>query len=130
MLQVKLENSICSFCSNLKLIGECKIFDLKKDLNNVRDCIEFNTNDYKFSTKGSLDIRTIKVGDTLYEYEYNICIKSTVISEPKEVEKNLWKWECKLSNGKLISYSHNVEYPHYSINLYNYEAYKVNQTVE
>jgi hypothetical protein len=77
-------------------------------------------------TKGNVIIEEINIGDIHYEYDMGIGIKSEVISKPILNEYGNWTWKSKnLNNGEEINYLVNPNYPHYSINLYDYEAYKV-----
>ncbi len=75
-------------------------------------------------TKGNVIVEEIKVGDIHYEYEYGVGVKCEVITLPKQDKDSNWKWKSKnLNTGKEINYFVNPEYPHYSVNLYDYEAY-------
>ncbi len=78
----------------------------------------------KTYTKGNVIVEDIKVGDTHYEFEYNMCIKSEVISLPTRDEDGLWEWQSKRSNGQIINYAVSEGHSHYGPNLYDYEAYK------
>ncbi len=80
-------------------------------------------------TKGNVIVENIKIGDTHYEYGMGICIKSEVISLPIRDEDGYWTWQNKGNNERIIDYGVNEKYPHYSVNLYDYEAYKVNTTI-
>ncbi len=76
-------------------------------------------------TKGNVIVEKIKVGDIHYEYEYGLGIKCKVITKPIFSKKDGgWKWKSKdLKTNKIIDYFVNPEYPQYSVNLYDYEAY-------
>jgi len=78
-------------------------------------------------TKGNVIVEEIKVGDIHYEYEYGRCVKSEVITVPEFSKKNGgWGWKSKeLKTNKIIDYFVNPEYTQYSVNLYNYDAYKL-----
>jgi len=79
----------------------------------------------KTFTKGNIIIEDIEIGDIHFEYYYNLCVKSKVISKPVyDEEHELWEWQNeKFSDGSIINYAVNPKYSHYSPNLYNYEAY-------
>ena len=80
----------------------------------------------KTFTKGNIIVEDIKIGDIHYEYEFGIGIKCEVISLPTLSENNQWEWQSKNCNGgKIINYVVDPRYPHYSANLYDYEAYNV-----
>jgi hypothetical protein len=71
-------------------------------------------------TKSGLDITTLKVGDTLYEYnrlidsylineifykKYKSCTVSVIVKEPMRKGDGCWEWEAnKISTGELIYY--------------------------
>jgi len=77
-------------------------------------------------TKGNVIVEEIKVGDIHYEFEFNCGIKSKVLTTPVLNEDGNWVWDSEnLTTGKVINYLVNPKYPHYSVNLYNFEAYKV-----
>ena len=76
-------------------------------------------------TKGNVIVENINIGDIHYEYDLGCCIKSTVLTKPELNVDGNWAWQSKLSDGKEITYIVNPEYPHYSTNLYDYEAYTV-----
>jgi hypothetical protein len=77
-------------------------------------------------TKGNVIVENIKIGDIHYEYELGTGVKSEVISLPVRDENGYWTWQSKnLNTGKIINYGVNENYPHYSVNLYDYEAYQV-----
>lgn len=80
----------------------------------------------KTLTKGNVIVEDIKIGDIHYEYDLGLGIKSQVISLPVRNEEGMWKWQSKnLTDGTIIDYGVHEKYPHYSSNLYDYEAYKV-----
>ena len=77
-------------------------------------------------TKGNVIVENIKLGDVHYEYGMGVGIKCEVITLPKQSEDGCWAWKSRnLNNGKEIDYLVNPKYPHYSVNLYDYEAYTV-----
>lgn len=79
-------------------------------------------------TKGNVIVEDINIGDIHYEFEYNVGIKCEVISKPVRDDNGYWTWQSKnLNNGDIIDYAVNEKYSHYSANLYDYEAYRVNQ---
>ena len=81
----------------------------------------------KTYTKGDVIVEEIKIGDIHYEYELGVGIKCEVITLPKLNETGQYIWESKnLKTDNIINYLVDPKYPHYSSNLYNYEAYKVN----
>jgi hypothetical protein len=78
-------------------------------------------------TKGNVIVENINVGDIHYEYEYSLGIKCEVLTKPILNEAGNWEWKSRnLKTEKEIVYIVNPKYPHYSANLYDYEAYKVN----
>lgn len=77
-------------------------------------------------TRGNVIVENIKVGDTHYEYEYNLGIKCEVVTLPVRDSEGYWTWKSKnLTTGKEIIYGVREGMSHYSSNLYDYEAYKV-----
>jgi hypothetical protein len=81
-------------------------------------------------TKGNVIIEDIKVGDIHYEYELGLGIKCEVLTKPTLTKDGNWIWKSKnLNSGQEINYFVNPKYPHYSVNLYDYEAYKVKNYV-
>lgn len=75
-------------------------------------------------TKGNVNIDEIKVGDIHYEYDWGMCCKSKVLTEPKLNDDGNWEWTSEEEGtGRIINYLQNPKYPHYGLNLYNYEAY-------
>ena len=81
----------------------------------------------KTFTKGNIIVENIKVGDIQYEFEYGMGIKSEVVTLPVRDEDGYWTWKNKsCSTGAEISYGVREGMSHYSANLYDYEAYKVN----
>jgi len=81
----------------------------------------------KTLTRGNVIVEDIKVGDIHYEYDYGIGIKCEVISAPVKTEEGNWEWQSKnMKSDKIIDYMVNPEYQHYSVKLYDYEAYNVN----
>lgn len=80
----------------------------------------------KTITKGNVIVEDIKIGDIHYEFEYNMGIKSEVITLPERDENGYWSWKSKnFKTGNIIDYGVNEKYSHYGPNLYDYEAYKV-----
>lgn len=78
------------------------------------------------NTKGNVIVEKIKIGDIHYEYEYNMCVVSEVLTKPELNENNCWVWKSKRkSDGKIIDYLVDPKYTHYSSNLYDYKAYNV-----
>ena len=81
-------------------------------------------------TKGNVIVENIKIGDIHYEYDLGVGIKSEVITKPKKNKEGNWIWKSKnVNSGEEINYLVNPKYPHYSVNLYDYEAYKVKSYV-
>jgi hypothetical protein len=81
----------------------------------------------KTYTKGDVIVEEIKIGDIQYEYELGVGIKCEVMTLPTLNETGQYIWESKnLKTGNIIKYLVDPKYPHYSANLYNYEAYRVN----
>jgi len=81
----------------------------------------------KTYTKGGLLIEEIKIGDIHYEYDYGRGIKCEVITLPILNESGQYEWNSvNVNTGDNINYLVDPKFPHYSPNLYNYEAYKVN----
>lgn len=79
-------------------------------------------------TKGNVIVENIKVGDIHYEYELGVGIKVRVLTLPVRNDEGEWYWDAEqVSTGKIINYMVNEKYSHYSANLYDYEAYTVNQ---
>lgn len=74
-------------------------------------------------TKGNVEVQNIKIGDIHYEFDYGLCIKSEVLTLPVEKDK-YWTWKSKnLKTGKEIDYGVHEDYSHYSVKLYDFEAY-------
>lgn len=81
-------------------------------------------------TKGNITISDIKIGDIQYEYEYDICVKSEVITLPIKNEYGFWTWKNKIiSTGNIINYMVKDVDCSYGPKLYNYEAYKCNKII-
>lgn len=78
----------------------------------------------KTYTKGNIIVENIKVGDVHYEFEYNICVKSTVQTLPTVNEDGNWVWQSITDNGSVIDFLVNPKYSHYGPNLYDFIAYK------
>jgi hypothetical protein len=78
-------------------------------------------------TKGNIIVEDIKICDIHYEFEYGVGIKCEVITLPVRDDEGLWTWKSKnLNNDNVIGYAVQEGLEHYSSNLYDYEAYKVN----
>lgn len=78
----------------------------------------------KTKTRGNVIVEDIKVGDIHYEYDLGMCVKSEVVQAPERDADGNWSWVSKsCKDGKPIEYMVNPEYPHYSVKLYDYEAY-------
>ena len=79
----------------------------------------------KTYTKGNVIVEDIKIGDIHYEYQYDRCVKSQVLTLPIKEGDGNWYWNSKnLNSGFNINYGVNPNLQHYSVNLYDYEAYK------
>ena len=78
-------------------------------------------------TKGNIIVEEIEVGDIHYEYQYNLGKKSQVLTKPQINENGNWEWESKnVNSGEKFYYLLNPDCPpHYSLNLYDYQAYEV-----
>jgi hypothetical protein len=78
----------------------------------------------KTMTRGNVVIEEIQVGDIHYEYDGPRCCKSEVITKPT-LNGNSYTWQSKnLTSGEIIEYAINTTMPsHYSLKLYDYEAY-------
>ncbi len=77
-------------------------------------------------TKGNVVVEDIKVGDIHYEYDLGVGIKCKVLTKPTLTEDGNWVWKSEnIKSGVEIDYLVNPKYTHYSVNLYDYEAYKV-----
>ena len=84
----------------------------------------------KTYTKGNVIIEDINIGDIHYEYEYNLGIKSKVLTKPFLNLEGNWEWKSEnLLTGKIIDYLVNPKYAHYSANLYDYAAYEVEKYI-
>lgn len=80
----------------------------------------------KTRTRGNVIVEDIKIGDVHYEYGYGVTIKCEVITLPELNEDGQYEWESRnLVSGNIINYLVDPEYPHYSVNLYDYEAYNI-----
>ncbi len=81
----------------------------------------------KTHTKGNVIVEEIKVGNIHYEYEMGIGMKLQVVSLPQRSDQGQWTWQSKMvSSGKVVDFLVTEGMSHYSSNLYDYEAYKVN----
>ena len=77
----------------------------------------------KTRTKGNIIIEEIKIGDIHYEFEYGLAIKCVVETLPT-LNGDVYQWNSRnLNTNDIIKYKVNINYPHYSVNLYDYEAY-------
>lgn len=84
----------------------------------------------KTHTKGNVIVEDIKVGDTHYEFEYNIGLECKVISAPVRSPEGQWTWQSQnVRTGKIIDYLVTEGMSHYSSNLYDYKAYEVKHWV-
>lgn len=84
----------------------------------------------KTYTKGNVIVEEIKVGDIHYEYEYGMGIKSEVMTLPMLNESGQYEWKNRnVNTGKEINYLVDPKYSHYSVNLYDYEAYIINKYI-
>lgn len=78
------------------------------------------------TTKGGIIIESIMVGDIHYEFEFNVGIRCEVITKPEKDEENVWRWKSRNTNtGKEIHYLITEGFEYYGPNLYDYEAYNV-----
>mgnify|MGYP000051779041 CR=1 FL=1 len=78
----------------------------------------------KTRTKGNIIIEEIKIGDIHYEFEYGMAVKCVVETLPI-LNNDCYEWTSKnLNTDATIKYNININYPHYSVNLYDYEAYR------
>lgn len=84
-------------------------------------------------TKGNVIVENIKIDDVHYEYEMGLGIKCKVITLPVSEDRDddiYWTWTSEnLTSGEIITYGVSDKYPHYSSNLYDYEAYKVDKYI-
>lgn len=77
-------------------------------------------------TKGGIIIEEINIGDIHYEFEHGLGVKSEVIIKPEKDEENVWVWKSKnVNTGKEIDYLIKEGFECYGPNLYDYEAYNV-----
>lgn len=74
-------------------------------------------------TKGGVDLKTLEVGDTIYEFEYGMHIISTVTKKPWCEGDGQWYWEAETAKGKVINYSMHDSLSHYGPNVYDHMAY-------
>ena len=80
-----------------------------------------------FSNKLNVSVNEIKVGDIHYEFGYGMCIKSEVTSQPTRSEDGYWTWQSKQVDGdRVIDYGVREGMTHYGPNLYDYDAYSIN----
>lgn len=81
-------------------------------------------------TKGNVIVENIKIGDIHYEYEYGLGIKCEVMTLPERTDEGYWSWKSKnCTTGEEIEYGVTEGMAHYSSNLYDYEAYKVEKYI-
>ena len=84
----------------------------------------------KTYTKGNIIVEDIKVGDIHYEYEYNCGRKCKVLTLPVRDDSGYWTWTSEnLNTGKILNYGVREGYSHYAPNLYDCEAYQVNNWI-
>lgn len=127
---------ICDFCKNMDFENNhwmepyCKkkantlIIDIPNGPNAIKNCVYFQSTSPKFLTKGDIDVRTLEIGDVIYEHAYGVCIKSTVVTKPElDQESRCMNWTTKRKDGTIMNYSHNIDYPHYSVNIYRENVY-------
>lgn len=82
------------------------------------------------TTNGNIIVENIKVGDIHYEFAYGCGIKCEVLTLPVRDEDGLWTWKSKnLNTGEEIEYAVHENYPHYSSELYDCEAYRVSKWI-
>ena len=74
-------------------------------------------------TRGNVIVNELKVGDITYEYDYNMEIKSEVITKPQRDTDGYWTWKAKDRNGNVIEYGVHERYQHYGPKLYDHQAY-------
>ncbi len=75
-------------------------------------------------TNGNIIVEEIKIGDIHYEFEHGFCVKSKVLTLPTKNQEGNWIWTSEnVNSGKVMEYMVNPNYPHYSVNLYDFEAY-------
>ena len=91
-------------------------------------CLQFTLTKKKLkmktTTRGNIVVEEIKVGDIHFEFSGKWCIKSEVLTEPKLDGAGVYHWKSKnLTNGEEFEYMVNSLYPHYSMKLYDHEAY-------
>ena len=76
-------------------------------------------------TQGNVKVNEIEIGDVHYEYDMGLEIKSTVLTKPVKNEDGNWEWTSQQANSdRVIDYLVNPEYTHYSVKLYDNQAYK------
>ena len=80
----------------------------------------------KHYTRGNVIIEDIKIGDTHYEYDYDTCIITEVVTLPIRDENGIWRWKSKkINTGEFINYAVNEKYSSsYGPKLYDYKAYE------
>jgi len=83
--------------------------------------------DKQVYTRGDVVVNKLKIGDTVYEYEFGHEIKTTVTIEPQRDENGLWSWTGETEDGEAVRYSVHEDYPHYAPKLYTYPAYLLNK---
>ncbi len=84
----------------------------------------------KTFTKGNIIIENLKCGDVIYEFGYNMCIKSTITKEPTLVD-GIWYFDSLIEGkNETINYAQSTEYPHYGLNIYDCMAYTVSKIIE
>lgn len=91
-------------------------------------------------TKGNVKVNEIKIGDIHYEYQYNLGIKSRVVTLPtaliNEDGFKYWNWKSQHilpdgteKEGDVIDYGVAEGMGHYGPNIYDYEAYQVKKYI-
>jgi hypothetical protein len=78
----------------------------------------------KTRTKGNIIIEELEVGDITYEFEYGRCSVCKVITKPKLIDDEYYKWKAKdIHTGEIINYGQNINASHYGLKLYDFPAY-------
>lgn len=80
----------------------------------------------KTKTRGNVYVEDINIGDILYEYECNHCIKGKVLTKP-EFNKGAWSWKSKsLETGETIDYIVRPKFLKMAPKLWDWEIYAGN----
>ena len=78
-------------------------------------------------TKGNLDLSTLEVGETVYEFMGGFGIESKVVTKPVKDGKQ-WTFKTRsTATGSEIDYMFTEGCAHYGANLYGYKAYEPKQ---